>query len=161
MATMVSTESLVWIAASGGETVSDAIVAGSAEDGAELHIARASLELELAVGKVHIGHEYAYIPYYEEEVHQDEYEVLSNPGCVELEWVSASCGEVPVGAVEGGTCEEGQPIYVARCPHENDIVPGKVVPRCEVIFIPWGGEEISYSEYEILCVKTVKPQSQC
>lgn len=157
MATKATRTSLCWIKASGGESVDNAVVAGNAGDGAELHVARVQLDPELAPGKLHIGHSCAYIPFHEEEEQHDEYEVLANPGCVELEWVSASEGEVPIGAVEGGTCGQGEPIYLARCQHEDDLVPGKVVPRTGAMYIPWGCKEYTKTEYEVMCVKSVKP----
>lgn len=161
MAATISTEGLVWIGASSGESVPGAIVGGSAEDGAELHIIRVEHKSELAVGKLHLGHSHAYVAYFGKEHSHEDYEVLANPGDVELEWVSACSGEVPTGAVVGGRCGQDTPIYVARCHHEQDIVPAKLVVRCEGAFVPWGGEEHHYKEYEVLCVKSVNPQGQC
>lgn len=157
MATDITQESLVWIKASCGESVPDAIVGGTTCDGDELHLARGPTDEELTPGKLHIGHEDAYLSYGGDELTFSEYEVLSNVGCVDLEWINACGGAVPIGAIEGGTCNEGQPIYIARAPHEGDIVPGKLVPRCNAAFVPWGGQEHMYEEYEVLCIKAVKP----
>lgn len=159
MTAQVSTDSLVWIAASGGESVDDAIVAGTAADGAELHIARAPIDPEIAPGKLHVGYECAYIPLHEVEETAADYEVLANPGGVELEWVGASGGDVPIGAVAGGTCGQGEPIYLSRCSHEDEVIPGKLVPRTGAAYVPWSGNEYTYEEYEVLCVKTVTPES--
>lgn len=158
MAAKATRRSLIWLKASGGETVEGAIVAGSTGDGAELHIARAQMEHEeLAPGKLHIGYECAFIPLDGAEQCVDEYEVLSNAGDVEVTWVSASNGEVPVGAVEGGRGSGGDPIYLTRCPHEGDMVPGKLVPHTDSAYVPWGGKEYAYKEYEVMCVASVKP----
>lgn len=158
MATKLTRGSLIWLPATGGESVDDAIVVGNTDDGAELHIARAPIEdTELAPGKLVIGFETAFIPFHTEEKQCAEYEVLANPGCANIVWVAAADGEVPVGAVEGGTCGQEEPIYVVRCTHEENVVPGKLVPRTNNAYIPLNGEELTKNEYEVLCVATVQP----
>lgn len=155
--------SLAWVASSGGAEVDHAIEGGQTCDGTPIRIARApTCEGELTPGKLVEGYEYAHLSYGREEYQFEEYEVLTNPGCVDTEWVAACGRDVPAGAVEGGTCIEGYPIYIARGTHEEsgDVIPGKVVPRCDLFFIAYGGVELHYSEYEVLCVKSVKPQSQ-
>lgn len=161
MAATISTKNLVWIPASCGESVCDAVVAGCACDGEELHVVRMHHEEEFAVGKLHIGHSHAYVAYYGREHSHEEYEVLANPGGIELEWKEACNGEIPTGAIEAGHCEENEPIYVARCSHEEDVVPAKLVSRVNCAFVPWGGKEHPYKEYEVLCVKYVKPEAEC
>lgn len=89
-----------------------------------------------------------------------EYEVLANRGDVEIEWVAASNGDVPTGAVAGGTDCEGGAIYLARFVHEGDVIPGKLVVYCSLAYVSWGGQEHSSGEYEVLCVKSVRPESE-
>lgn len=62
-------------------------------------------------------------------------------------WVSASGGEIPSGAVQGGT--DGEPLYVGRARHEGGLIPGKVKPTHGVCYIPWGGEEHGKNDYEV------------
>lgn len=160
MAATVSSDSLVWLPSCDGETVEDAIVAGKADDGAELHIARAHVGDEIATGKLHIGHDCCYIPYGGAEEKVAEYEVLSNPGGIDITWLSASNGAVPVGAVVGGSGAQGEPIFIIRCAHEGEIIPGKLVSGLQKAFIPWAEEEYSHEEYEVLCVMYVKAESE-
>lgn len=160
MAAILSSEGLVWVSANSGDSVDDAIVGGSAEDGAELHITRARVGEELATGKLHVGHECGYIPSHGKEEKVEEYEVLANRGGVELEWVAGSGSAVPNGAVVGGSDAEDLPIFIVRCNHEADVIPGKLIVSNGKAYVSWGGEEHAYDDYEILCVKTVKPVSE-
>lgn len=160
MAAIVSTESLSWTPSCDGETVDDAVIGGEAEDGAELHIARAHVGDEIATGKLHIGHNCCFIPYGGVEEKVAEYEVLANPGGIDVVWVSASNGEIPIGAVVGGSDANDGPICIIRCSHEGDVIPGKLVSSLKKAYISWGEEEYPYDEYEVLCVKCVKPDSE-
>lgn len=160
VAATISTESLLWMTSCDGETVDDAIIGGEAGDGSELHIVRAHVGDEIATGKLHIGHDCCYIPYGGAEEKVAEYEVLSNPGGAEIVWVSASNGEVPIGAVVGGSDAQGEPIFIIRCDHEGETIPGKFVSSLKKAYIPWGEEEYEYDMYEVLCVKYVKPDSE-
>ncbi|XP_075992760.1 natterin-4-like [Anticarsia gemmatalis] len=65
-------------------------------------------------------------------------------------WVYASNGTVPGGAVLGGVDVDGKEVYVARAEHAGATVPGKLVPSHGHAYIPWGGEEISKTEYQVL-----------
>lgn len=65
-------------------------------------------------------------------------------------WVNASNGQVPPGAVVGGHDCNGEPLYVARATHEGATLPGKFVPSHGVAFVPWGGLEHAKPEYQVL-----------
>lgn len=161
MAAILSTDALAWVPASGGESAENAVVAGEAADGAELHIIRAEHEDEMAIGKLHVGHCAAHIPHYGVEHTKENYDVLTNPGGIELEWVpvedgSAPNGGLPIGAIETGHCGGGDPFYIARRSHENEMIPGKMLPRLGRIWVPHGCKEHLYTDYEILCVKKLK-----
>ncbi|CAG9132283.1 unnamed protein product [Plutella xylostella] len=54
------------------------------------------------------------------------------------------------GAVVGGQDCSGEPLYVARAPHEGAIIPGKLVGSHGCAYIPWGGAEHGKSEYQVL-----------
>lgn len=74
----------------------------------------------------------------------------SDEGSALYEWVSASQGEVPTNAVQGGF-DGSDPLYVARARHEDDLVPGKLHSTHGVCYIAWGGNEHSYNKYDVLC----------
>ena len=70
-----------------------------------------------------------------------------------LEWVDASNGQIPRGAVKvafsdwnGDVKEE---IYLARAEHDGGIYPGIFLPEEGVVDIPVRGEVISKSEYQV------------
>ena len=46
-------------------------------------------------------------------------------GC-EVEWVPASSGQVPDGALPSGETEDGEPLFVGRTSHEGTRTLGKV-----------------------------------
>ncbi|VDN96024.1 unnamed protein product [Rodentolepis nana] len=65
-----------WREDSGGNVPKNAIVGGIAEDGEPLYICRAKVDGEKCVGKVHNGHDCAYIPHGGEEHSVEDYKVL-------------------------------------------------------------------------------------
>ncbi|XP_076314669.1 natterin-4-like [Tachypleus tridentatus] len=65
------------------------------------------------------------------------------------EWMDGQAGHVPYGAVQGGE-DSGEPIYVGRANHEGDVVPGKLHPSHGCVYVPWGGEEHSHTDYQVL-----------
>lgn len=65
-------------------------------------------------------------------------------------WVKTTNGELPEGAVVGGSdldCD----LYIARANHEGELLPGKYVPSHGVCYISWDGAEHAKDEFEILC----------
>ncbi|THD24981.1 hypothetical protein D915_004249 [Fasciola hepatica] len=65
-----------WSPAEGGHVPKNSVVAAIAGDGEPVYIARAELEGEKLVGKVHSGHDNAYFPHKGKEVPVENYEVL-------------------------------------------------------------------------------------
>lgn len=66
----------------------------------------------------------------------------------ELEWVSSSGGNFPPNAVQAGY-DEDNIIYVARAHHRGDNLPGKLIPELGTCYVPWGGGEHAYQQYEV------------
>ncbi|KAA0195102.1 hypothetical protein FBUS_11250 [Fasciolopsis buskii] len=65
-----------WSPAEDGNVPKNSVVAAVAGDGEPVYIARAEVEGEKVVGKVHSGHTNAYFPYGGREVPIENYEVL-------------------------------------------------------------------------------------
>ncbi|XP_022662888.1 natterin-4-like [Varroa destructor] len=65
-------------------------------------------------------------------------------------WVPTCRAAIPPNAVNGGTDSTGETLYIGRTRHEDDLIPGKVVPSHECCYVSWGGLEKRYDEYEIL-----------
>lgn len=64
-------------------------------------------------------------------------------------WVDASAGQIPPGAVVGGQDCNGEPLYVARAQHEGALIPGKLCASHGCTFVPWGGQEHSKPQYQV------------
>lgn len=163
MAALLTTEGLIWVPASNGETVDDAVVGGTTDSGSVIHIARAHVHDEhhdeLAAGSLCVGYDSAHIALSGKELQVSDYEVLCNRNETEIQWVASTGNNVPTGAVQCGRDERNLPIYVGRYCHEGIMVPGKFIFFTATCHIAWGGREHGSGEYEILCVKSVAPTS--
>ncbi|XP_023245255.1 uncharacterized protein LOC106637623 isoform X2 [Copidosoma floridanum] len=134
-----------WVEATYGVVPPGAMVAG--EDGEPLYVGRAHHEGALLPGKVKPTHAVCYVPFDGQEIPKQEYEILCNCNGT---WTSVSGSDIPPNAILGGTSESGEPLYIGRVDHENTKTPGKVHPSHECLFIPYGGEELRFQDYEIL-----------
>ena len=92
----------------------------------------------------HGGHEHKYY----------HYQVLTNPRNANLTWYSSFAGQIPAGALLGGEQMDGTPLFIGRAYHHGSLVIGKVHPRHNTLYVPFGGEEVSIHSYEILVVQT-------
>lgn len=135
-----------WVPAADGVVPPDAVHGGF--DGSDqLYIARAHHEGALIPGKLHPSHGVCYIPWGGGEHGHNEYEVLCGGSGT---WVPASNGQVPPNALPAGESEEGEPFFIGRAEHNGTVTVGKVQPSHGVCYIPYGGEEMAYSEFEVL-----------
>ncbi|KAM3967058.1 putative proline-rich receptor-like protein kinase PERK11-like [Aphomia sociella] len=128
-----------------------ALIAGKeAWDGSPLCVIRAHHSGELVPGKLAIKHRSAYIPHSGRELPVHNFELLlAKPYAVQ--WISSSMGRVPPGAIPAGNSHNAEPLYIARVKHRGSITPGKVHPTHNCCYISFGGSEIRYITYEVLC----------
>ncbi|RWS02449.1 uncharacterized protein B4U79_06516 [Dinothrombium tinctorium] len=144
-----------WITTGGGWVPSDSAIQGGYDiNGEVIYVGRALHEGDVVPGKVVASHGCCYISYGGREHRKEEYQALISPGC-ELVWLPASDGELPSGALQAGVTEDGEVLYIGRHEHEGSSTIGKVHPSHGCLYIPFGGEEIRYNDYEVLCVKNV------
>ncbi|KAI9297602.1 hypothetical protein K502DRAFT_323200 [Neoconidiobolus thromboides FSU 785] len=68
----------------------------------------------------------------------------------QLQWVRASNGIVPPNAVQGGSENDGRPLFIARTMYKGSLIPGKTAPHLEGCLISFGGKEVLEKEYEVL-----------
>ena len=116
-------------------------------DGSEqLYIARARHEGDLIPGKLHPSHGVCYIAWGGGEHGHGEYEVMCSGGGT---WVPVTDGNIPHNAVPGGETADGEPLFIGRATHDGTITVGKVQPSHGCCYIPYGGEELAYKEFEI------------
>lgn len=119
-------------------------------DGSIIYIGRAFHEGDMIPAKVIPSKNAAYICYGGEEVLKEDFEVLRSGDFV---WEFANGGSIPDGAVTCGATADGEPLYVGRVLHQGTQTPGKIQLSHGVLYIPFNGEEVPFSDYEVLCLK--------
>ncbi|XP_012288072.1 natterin-4 isoform X2 [Orussus abietinus] len=120
---------------------------GRDTDGANLVVGRAMHQGDILPAKAKPEHGIAYVSYHGAEHVKHDFEILMP---ADFLWVPARNGDVPETAVKAGKTVEGEPLYVGRVFHNGVPVAGKIHRSHGVLYIPYGGEEISYREYEVL-----------
>jgi len=116
-------------------------------DNENLYVGRAQHEGAVIPGKIVSSHGVCYVAWGGAEHGKPEYEALTGSN---LQWVPAVEGQIPPNAVVGGTSEDGETLYIGRAQHDGSTTVGKVQPSHGACYIPYGGQELSYPEYEIL-----------
>lgn len=135
-----------WVAAVDGEVPPEAVVGG--QDGEAQYVVRARHEGALLPGKLVVSHGVAYVPWGGAEHPHNEYEVLC--GCT-ANWVLCSGGsDIPAQALPAGETEEGEPLFVGRVQHEGSVTLGKVQASHGTCYIPYGGQELAFQDFEVL-----------
>ena len=70
-----------------------------------------------------------------------------------VRWVEASDGDIPPEAYKAGL-----PEYVVRAQHDGGIYPGTFLPQLGEVDIPWRGQIISKSKYQVLLITNIIPE---
>lgn len=71
--------------------------------------------------------------------------------CKGLNWVPVTAHSgVPPNAVVAGRDVDGAQIFVGRAYHEGDTIPAKAIPSKNVAYVPYNGQEIAKSEWQML-----------
>ncbi|XP_015782147.1 natterin-3 [Tetranychus urticae] len=144
-----------WIDAEGGFVpYGEAVVGGMDISGETLYVGRALQDGECIPGKIVPSHGVCYVAYAGREHPHRVYQVLRGHG-LEFCWVPSSEGMTPTGAIEGGKTSDGESLFIGRTFHQGSHVIGKIHPSHGRLYIPFGGDEHSFSDYEVLCMKTV------
>ncbi|XP_048510567.1 uncharacterized protein LOC105687542 isoform X4 [Athalia rosae] len=135
-----------WVDAAGGQVPPGAL-AGGQDGGEPLFVARAQHQGALIPGKLKPSHNVCYIAWGGQEHGKPEYQVLCGSSG---SWIPISGGNVPPNAVPAGESEDGEPLFVGRVNHEGTLTIGKVQASHGVLYIPFGGVEVAFPNYEIL-----------
>ncbi|XP_017783296.1 PREDICTED: natterin-4-like [Nicrophorus vespilloides] len=128
----------------------NAVKGGMDQDGSTIFVGRAEHEGDYIPAKVIPDRNEAYVAYGGEEHSKTEFDILCEQ---RFRWEVHDGGDVPYGAVEGGRTCDGEKLYIGRVHHEGSHTVGKVHPSHGCCYIPFGGEEIKYEEYEILVLE--------
>lgn len=143
-----------WVPSSGGYFPHRPVSGGEGSEG-EVYVGMARHEDAYLVGMVVPEHGCCYVPYGGDAIPKPEYFVLSNPASVNLTWVAGSHGRVPAGALQGGTSEDGETLFIGRVNVDGNVSVGKIHPSHGVCYVAYAGAEHSHKNYEVLCVGTV------
>lgn len=135
----------LWVDASSGAVPPNALEGG--EDGEPLFVGRAEHEGALIPGKIKSSHGVCYIPWGGLEHSKANYQVLCS---TDAKWMPASNKDIPPTAIPGGQTETGEVLFVGRVNYEGTLTIGKVQPSHGCIYIPFGGMELSFNDYEVL-----------
>lgn len=135
-----------WVAADSGQIPPRAFPGGE-DNGEPMYIARCQFKGGLLPGKLLSSHGCCYIPWGGAENPSPQYEVLCDFNGT---WTACHGGAVPPNAVTAGQSEDGEPLYVGRVSHEGTLTIGKVQPSHNTCYIPYGGQELGFQEFEIL-----------
>lgn len=123
--------------------------------GETVYVGRALVGSDLIPGKIVPSHGVCYVAYGGRENGAREYQALVARSGTELVWVPASGGNVHHGAVQGGMTANGEKLFIGRRQHEGAFVIGKIHPSHGSCYISFGGQEIGFRDYEVLCVRTI------
>lgn len=67
-------------------------------------------------------------------------------------WIASENGKVPHDAVPAGVTSTGEELYIGRTQYMKRIIPGKVHRSHECLYIPFEGNEVRITTYEVLVV---------
>lgn len=123
--------------------------AGRDIDGSDIYVGRARHDEAggFLPAKVIPNRSCAYVSYGGREHMKDEYDLLVG---INYSWVSCEGGSITEGAVACGTTQDGETLYIGRGHWGGSLMPGKVHQSQGLLYIPFGGAEVSLNNYEVL-----------
>ncbi|XP_055371659.1 uncharacterized protein LOC129605757 isoform X2 [Condylostylus longicornis] len=144
---LIRAPALTWMPSSGSMLPANAIHAGHDSDGDQIYVGRAYHDGDLLPAKVIFNKNCAYVCHGGNEHVKHQFEILCGTS---YRWLPASNGHVPPNSVEGGRTSNGEQLYIGRGHHCGSLTPGKIHPSHQCLYIPYGGQEIRLSSYEVL-----------
>ena len=162
-----------WNRASDGQIPADTLPGGTSPGGEVTYVARASHGGELVPGKLVASEQCCLVSWASAEHRHRNYETLVVENPAEFEWVLASQGQLPTGAVPGYTGREtigigrtvtsgdvsiGKtgtdfPIQIPRSAARSTQLLGKIHPSHRCLYVSHQGLEFIYRAYEALAIK--------
>ena len=153
-----------WKSESGGSIPSNAVVGGCTNQPGrkadwvgvrrpDYYYCRATIpgHSDLQPGKIQPGYTGCHVSYGGRELIETSYQVMValNPS-MPLTILAASGGNVPFGAVRGGTDDGGQTLYMCTALYGDGQHPGKVRQQLGGCYIPYRGLEVDVHNYQVL-----------
>ncbi|XP_064466160.1 natterin-3-like [Ornithodoros turicata] len=143
-----------WVSMSDGRVPAHAVV-GGIDSGSDIYIGRAEHDGDIIPGKVVPSHNVCYVPHGGREHAKPSYQVLVALDESHFGWERESGGRLPPGAVQGGATADGEPLYIGRTYHDGTLTIGKIQCSHGSLYIPHGGDEHKYSDYQVLVCRNV------
>lgn len=134
---------------------------GHDSDGAAIYVGRSEHEGEILACKVIPDKGCAFLAWGGQEHPKYHYELLTGPG---YGWVASGNGGTAPNAVVTGCTGDGEPMYIGRGHHCGSLTVGKVHASHGCLYIPYGGQEVRLTNYEVLVrqpTDTWVPTSMC
>lgn len=143
---------VTWISQNGtfDPVAINAFEGGCERNGVKLYIGRSLHDDGCHIGKVRSDLGACFVPFEGEEHQFKEYQVLTTPHGVNVEWVPASGGNIPPQAVEGGYNDDRSKTFVGRVHHDGVFFPGEIVPAEGLLYTADNGEEKEFENYDVL-----------
>ncbi|KAF2884505.1 hypothetical protein ILUMI_21679 [Ignelater luminosus] len=140
-----------WVPSSFGRALPpNAVQGGRDSDGSIIYVGKTRYMGDELPCKVIPQKRAAYVSHNCREHQVSSFEVLCQQT---LRWVRNSGGYIPPGAVPGGRTNTGETLYIGRVHHGGSETVGKVHPSHGCLYIPYGGNEVSYKQYDILVLQ--------
>lgn len=111
------------------------------------HVGRARHRNSLLPGTVDLVKLQCHVTWGSEAHSKSRFQYLYN---CRGKFVPTKDDHIPVGAVQGGFSDFGEPLFIGRVQVGMKMLVGKVQPSHKVCYVPMFGGELKYSEYEIL-----------
>ncbi len=171
--THLCTPTWSWTRASDGRFPEGTLSGGTSPSGEVTYVARANHRQQLVPGKLVTSEQCCLVCWGSAEHRYRNYETLVVEDPAEFEWVLASQGQLPNGAVPGYTGREtigigrtvtstdvsnGRtctdfPIPIPRSAVRSTQLLGKIHPSHRCLYVPYQGLEFIYRAYEALAIK--------
>ncbi|KAF5273565.1 hypothetical protein FQR65_LT04563 [Abscondita terminalis] len=140
-----------WVPSSPGRSAPpNSMHAGHDADGSAIYAGRAYFNGDTVPCKIIPQRRQAYVCHGGKEHPVSNFDYLCEQRMI---WVHSSNGHVPHGAVQAGRTRSGETLYLGRVHHANSVTVGKVHPSHGCLYIPFGGNEIRHTSYEILVLQ--------
>ncbi|KAH8020074.1 hypothetical protein MRX96_027353 [Rhipicephalus microplus] len=125
-------------------------------NGHDVYVARAVHEGETLIGWAQPGVSCCNVSWGGGAHELEEYQCLATETPEKLDWVPAADGDVPNGAVQGGTTSDGEQLFVGRVHSGDNVFVGKVQPSHNALYVAHDGQEVKFNNYEVLVCKKLE-----